>query len=421
MIKRDIYQNLKEHLLKKEITFIAGPRQAGKTTLMLRLMDELVKKEQKVTFLNLDIEMDKQFFRTQLDLLKKIELEIGKQGYVFIDEIQRKNDAGVFLKGIYDQNFSYKFIVSGSGSMELKEKIHESLAGRKRVFELSVVSFKEFINYKTDYKYSEKIIDFFKLEKEKTLKFLEEYFSFGGYPRVVLDETFKDKNATINEIFQSYLDKDIYYLLKIEKSENFINLIRILASQIGKLVNYCELSNTIGINNSTLKKYIWYLEKTFILKRVSPFYKNIRKEITKSPTIYFYDLGMRNFILNVFGKSDSIVDKGFLFQNFIFNILSERLKETSATINFWRTQDKAEVDFVLNFGNIYIPVEVKYSLIKKPAASRALLSFIKKYRPPQAFVVNLGNNDILKIGNTEVIFMPFYSLYDIEFLKISSR
>ena len=236
-----------------------------------------------------------------------------------------------------------------------------------------------------------------------------------------MDETFKDKNATINEIFQSYLDKDIYYLLKIEKSENFINLIRILASQIGKLVNYSELSNTIGINNSTLKKYIWYLEKTFILKRVSPFYKNIRKEITKSPTIYFYDLGMRNFILNVFGKSDSIVDKGFLFQNFIFNILSERLKETSATINFWRTQDKAEVDFVLNFGNIYIPVEVKYSLIKKPAVSRALLSFIKKYKPPRAFVVNLGSDDILKIGNTEVIFMPFYGLYDIEFLKISSR
>ena len=170
-----------------------------------------------------------------------------------------------------------------------------------------------------------------------------------------------------------------------------------------------------------LKKYIWYLEKTFILKRVSPFYKNIRKEITKSPTIYFYDLGMRNFILNVFGKSDSIVDKGFLFQNFIFNILSERLKETSTTINFWRTQDKAEVDFVLNFGNIYIPVEVKYSLIKKPAVSRALLSFIKKYKPPWTFVVNLGSDDILKIGNTEVVFMPFYSLYDIEFLKISSR
>jgi uncharacterized protein len=421
MIKRDLYQNLKEHILKKEITFIVGPRQAGKTTLMLVLMDELLKKDKKVLFLNLDIEMDKQFFGTQLDLLKKIELEIGNEGYIFIDEIQRKNDAGVFLKGIYDQNLSYKFIVSGSGSVELKEKVHESLAGRKRVFELSIVSFKEFLNYKTSYKYGEKIIDFFKLEKEKTLKFLEEYISFGGYPRVVLDETYDEKNSTINEIFQSYLEKDIYYLLKVKKSEIFINLIRILASQIGKLVNYSELSNTIGINVLTLKNYIWYLEKTFILKRVSPFYKNIRKEITKSPIFYFYDLGMRNFILNVFGKLDSISDKGFLFQNFIFNILSERLKETSTTINFWRTQDKAEVDFVLNFGNNYIPIEVKYSLIKKPVVSRSLLSFIKKYNPPQAFIINLGNDHTLKINNTEVIFMPFYSLYDIELLKISSQ
>ena len=412
MIKRDLYQDLKEHISKKEITFITGPRQAGKTTLMLILKDELLKKGKKVLYLNLDIEMDKQFFGTQLDLIKKIELEIGKQGYIFIDEIQRKNDAGVFLKGIYDQNLPYKFIVSGSGSVELKEKVHESLAGRKRIFELSIISFKEFLNYKTGYKYDEKIIDFFKLEKGKTQKFLEEYISFGGYPRVVLDETFKEKNSTINEIFQSYLEKDIYYLLKIEKSENFINLIRVLASQIGKLVNYSELANTIGINILTLKNYIWYLEKTFILKRVSPFYKNIRKEITKSPIFYFYDLDMRNFILNVFGKSDSIPDKGFLFQNFIFNILSERLKETSTTINFWRTQDKAEVDFVLNYGNKYIPIEVKYSLSKKPAAPRSLLSFIKKYNPPQAFIVNLGNNDILKIGNTEVIFMPFYDLYN---------
>ena len=97
---------------------------------------------------------------------------------------------------------------------------------------------------------------------------------------------------------------------------------------------------------------------------------------------------MRNFILNVFGKLDSISDKGFLFQNFIFNILSERLKETSTTINFWRTQDKAEVDFVLNFGNNYIPIEVKYSLIKKPVVSRSLLSFIKKYNHTQAFKVS---------------------------------
>ncbi len=416
MIKRDIYNNLKKHLSKKEITLITGPRQAGKTTLMLKLKDELVKNDKKVLFLNLDIETDKRFLNSQIDLIKKVELEVGKHGFVFIDEIQRKNDAGVFLKGIYDQNFDYKFIISGSGSLELKEKIHESLAGRKQIFELSTISFNEFVNYKTDYAYEEKLMDFFKLEEQKTNKLLEEYISYGGYPKVILAETFEEKNSAIKEIFQSYLEKDIYYLLNIEKGENFLNLIRVIASQIGKLVNYSEISNTVSLNIQTLKKYIWYLEKTFILKKVSPFYKNVRKEITKSPVFYFTDLGNRNFSLNVFGKPEAISDLGFLFQNFVYNILYEKLKETSATINFWRTKEKAEVDFVINFGNSYIPIEVKYSQIKKPAVPRSLLSFIKKYNCKQAYVINLNSSHtIINAGETTITFLPFYRLYELKF------
>jgi len=118
MISRKLFSELKSHLLKKEISFIIGPRQAGKTTLMLLLNDYLMKKGERTVFLNLDIEADKQFFTSQANLIKKIKLEIGeKRGFVFIDEIQRKEDAGIFLKGIYDMNLPYKFIVSGSGSV----------------------------------------------------------------------------------------------------------------------------------------------------------------------------------------------------------------------------------------------------------------------------------------------------------------
>jgi len=114
MIKRTLFNELKIHLKKKEISFIVGPRQAGKTTLMLMLKDYLLKRGENIVFLNLDIEMDKVFFSSQEKLMGKIQLEIGKkQGYVFIDEIQRKSDAGIFLKGIYDQNLPYKLIVSG--------------------------------------------------------------------------------------------------------------------------------------------------------------------------------------------------------------------------------------------------------------------------------------------------------------------
>src|SRR3989339_1568536 len=155
IIERKIFELLKKHLNSKEISLITGPRQSGKTTLMLELKSFLEKKGENVAFFNFDFESDKIFLESQNKLLEKIRLEFGgKSGYVFIDEIQRKENAGLFLKGIYDMNLPYKFIVSGSGSLELKERIHESLAGRKRVFTLPTVSFLEFVNYKTEYKYS---------------------------------------------------------------------------------------------------------------------------------------------------------------------------------------------------------------------------------------------------------------------------
>ena len=128
MIKRNLYEQLKNHLLKKEITLITGPRQSGKTTLMLILKDFLEQNGNKTLFLNLDNEENRYFFSSQQNLIKKINLELGNlKGYVFIDEIQRKNDAGIFLKGLYDSQLPYKFIVSGSGSLELKEKIHKHI------------------------------------------------------------------------------------------------------------------------------------------------------------------------------------------------------------------------------------------------------------------------------------------------------
>jgi predicted AAA+ superfamily ATPase len=125
MIERKLFEDLKRHLSQKEISLIVGPRQAGKTTLMLMLRDYLVQQGNNTLFLSLDFDSDQPFFTSQINLVNKIQLEIGKKkGYVFIDEIQRREDAGIFLKGLHDLNFPYKFIVSGSGSLELKEKIH---------------------------------------------------------------------------------------------------------------------------------------------------------------------------------------------------------------------------------------------------------------------------------------------------------
>ncbi len=410
MIKRTLYTVLKNHLAQKEITLITGPRQAGKTTLMLKLKQDLEKKKKPSLFFNLDIETDKQYFDSQKKLLTKIELEIGDRGYVFIDEIQRKENAGIFLKGIFDMGLSYKFIVSGSGSLELKEKIHESLAGRKQVFPLSTLTFLEFLDFKTGYQYENKIKEFLSLELKKTLDLLEEYLIFGGYPRVVLAQKKDQKLQLINEIYQSFLEKDIVYLLQVKKTEKFSQLVRLMAGQVANLVNYSKLAATLGLSTKTIKNYLWYLEKTFILIKSTPYFSNLRKEISKAPIYYFNDLGLRNFSLGIFGSSHNLQDRGWLFQNFVFNLLKAKLRSSAAKINFWRTKDGAEVDLIINQGKQIIACEVKHQFLQQPKMTRGLQSFIKKYQPAKVLVVNLSLNQTVSINKTKVSFMSFDKL-----------
>lgn len=410
IIRRKIFNSVQDHLREKEITLITGPRQVGKTTVMRQLEENLKKRGERTLFLDLDREQDRPFFDSQNRLIQRIAYEIGEErGYVFIDEIQRKENAGVFLKGIYDMNLPYKLIISGSGSLELKEKIHESLAGRKRIFELYPLSFDEFVDFKIEYK---QLASFFDLYKERAREYFEEYLNFGGYPRVALLKEANKKQATVEEIYGSYLEKDISALLNIKKTESLTQLVRVLAAQAGSLVNISELSNTLGIAVPTVKEYLWYLEKTFIIQKVTPFFKNIRKEITKASIYYFVDLGLKNYSINQLGTATLITPpQGFLFQNYVFNCLRDDLgaRFSSATIHFWRTQDKAEVDFIINKGLEIIPVEVKYSNIKQPETTRSFKSFLSKYKPEKAFVIHLGTEyPPIDFAGTKIYFIPYY-------------
>ncbi len=411
MIKRELFEKILPYLEEKEILMIVGPRQAGKTTLMFLIKEFLEKKGKKTFFFNLDTEKDRQFFVSQQTFISQVKINFGNQrGYVFIDEIQRKENAGLFLKGIYDMNLPYKFIVSGSGSLELKEKIHESLAGRKFVFSLYPLSFREFINFRTQYRYQKDLAFFFKTDLTTANQLLFEYLNFGGYPRVVLSENLEMKNLIINEIFQSFLEKDILYLLGLKKTEEFVNLVKILSSQIGQPVNFSELSLTLGLSLKTVKLYLWYLEKTFVLKKMTPFYSNVRKEIVKMPLYYFEDLGLRNFAINQFGNIVRFSLNGFLFQNFIYQLLKTYIVKANTSLHFWRTKEKTEVDFILRKGNEISPIEVKSLELKKPSLPSSLLSFIRRYQPKKAYLINLNLETKVNIDQTEVFFLPYWRL-----------
>jgi hypothetical protein len=306
-------------------------------------------------------------------------------------------------------NLPYKLIVSGSGSLELKEKIHESLSGRKRMFELSTISFEEFVNLRTSYQYENSLGDFFQIEGGKTELLLEEYMNFGGYPKLILSDRVEEKIKIINEIYRSYLEKDIRFLLDIKKTEALTDLFRLVAVQSGSMVNVSELSSTLGIAAATVKNYLWYFEKTFIIKKVSPYHTNIRKEITKAPVFYFSDLGIKNFATGDFGHV-SLSRIGHLFESFIYNILLEKLENSPSQISFWRTKDGAEVDFVIKGGSRITPVEVKYKRLSRPEITRSLHSFISAYHPDNALVVNLDYKGDMSVGETKVLFLPFYEL-----------
>ncbi len=410
MINRDIENKITDSLNKKEVTIIAGARQVGKTTILKHIISTLKSRGERVLYLNLDIEQDNQYFMSQQLLINKIELENGTDpSYVFIDEIQQKPDAGRFLKGLYDMNLPYKFVVTGSGSLELKEKIGEALTGRKHLIEMYPVSFREFVNFKTNYKYKNKLELFFNLEKEKTKLLLNEYLTFGGYPAVVTANNTTDKLEIMNEIFNSYITRDITYLLGVRAPDKFVKLIQLLAVYSGSIVNYSQLAQETGLRTETLKTYLWYAEQTFIIKIAKPYFTNGKKEITKSPTIYFNDLGMCNFSKGMYGTSINNADR-MIFQNFIYLILKDNFTTGLAKVNYWRSKDKAEVDFIIHQQTGTTPIEVKFSDIKKPTVSRSFRSFINKYLPETGYIVSPNFEATISIGNTKVLFLPFWKL-----------
>ncbi|MBI5207085.1 MAG: ATP-binding protein, partial [Candidatus Firestonebacteria bacterium] len=321
--------------------------------------------------------------------------------YFFIDEVQRLENPGLFFKGIYDLNLPVKFILSGSSSLEIKAKTQEPLTGRKKIFYLYPFSFEEFLFLKDEKLFKIKDSkDLSPFDKKMIRNYLYEFMVWGGYPEVCLEENIEKKIKTSEEIFNSYLDKDIVNFLRIEDKVVFSKMVKILASQIGNLVNVNEISGTLGIKNETAKKYLNALEATFVIKLVSPFFRNIRKEITKMPKVYFIDNGLCNFSLKRFEDYEKREDQGEVLENYIFSLLIKKLK-TFDDLFFWRTKDKAEIDFIVERKNL-LPIEVKAVKIKRPIFPRALLGFSKDYQIKKAIIVNLSLSEQIEKNGLDI-------------------
>lgn len=421
--QRTVFEKIKQFLDLPDIQVLLGMRQVGKTSLLYLLIDYLIKigvPESNLFFFSLnDIALLEAFNKNHKELeifIEKQQIDKKHRIYIFIDEIQYMENPTMFLKYYVDKFSNYKFFATGSSSFEIKNKMKESLAGRKKIIQINPLSFKEFLEFQ-DIKFDSikmiadileiKNFEIDRITKETLQTKLDEFLMFGGHPKVVLLDKTDLKMSELKDIYSSYVQKDIKDIANIENISGYNSIIQILASQIGNLLNFSELSSTLGLDLITLKKYVFVLDNTFVSYILKPYSKNKRKEISKMPKIFMEDLGIRNIILNDFRKLELRNDLGAMAENFVFNefLKSQDLQEE---LFFWRTLSKSEVDFVYKKDNEIIPIEVKYKKFNSANVPSGVKSFIANYKPRKAIVLTKDYFDKINFNDTEIIFFPVY-------------
>lgn len=417
---RDILPHLIKWLNRKEAYAIKGPRQSGKTTLLNILEKKL--KERNVVSLNFeDPDILEAFETNPKEYIKSFMLKKGKY-YFLLDEYHYVKKPGKKLKLLYDTFENVKFIVTGSSSLELSGAMAKFLVGRVFFFELFPFSFHEFLTARDSRLakiYEERnmrIREFLlkgkvSIEEDIFLKeftpLFNEYVTFGGYPAVIKAADFETKRMILKNIYDTYISKDVVEFLKITDAFKYRCIVRVLATLVGKLMNYNDICSTCQSYHKELKRIISILSETYIIKLIQPFYTNPITELKKNPKVYFLDLGLRNYITDNFTPIEKRIDAGMLVENFVFLCLRNNFPDK--TINYWRTIAKAEVDFILRLSDL-VPVEVKYQPFTKPKISRSFRSFIKTYKPKRALVVTKDFWGKDKIDNTTIMFVPIYYL-----------
>jgi len=327
-IPQKLLEKIKKSIEPNKVIVVYGPRRCGKTTLLKKFLEQT--NEDYLSVQGDDIFIKEDLGSQSIEKLKKF---IGKYKLLIIDEAQKIPNIGLNLKLIVDSIEGIKILVSGSASFDLYQQVGEPLTGRKMTFCLYPLS----------------QIEFSKIEKfHETKANLESRLIFGSYPEAVLAEDNQKRIYYLKELISSYLYKDILELDGLKHSDKIVKILQLLSFQIGNEVSYSEIGSQIGLNKKTVERYLDLLEKVFVIFKLRGLSRNPRKEISKSPKYYFYDLGVRNALIGNFNPINIRNDVGLLWENYL---IYERLKKQEyssiyANNYFWRTYTQKEVDFV---------------------------------------------------------------------------
>ncbi|RKY69931.1 MAG: hypothetical protein DRP97_04595 [Candidatus Latescibacterota bacterium] len=413
-IRRELLDPLIVGLDRPWITVLIGSRQVGKTFLMKLMIQHQLENQnvpsQNIFYFDLDYFEFWELLEDPSRFLDFLEIYGGQEGtrYVYLDEVQRLKNAGLILKRLHDLHLDLKLIVSGSSSLEIKSQVKETLAGRKRVYEVYPLSFPEYYRFKTG-EVLDGVPTLLKYEKNRVEKHLDAYLNFGGYPGVALEDDPEEKKALLREIYDAYVRRDISDFMQVEDIQAFNKLVVLSASRVGTLMNVEEISRTLRIPRNTTLRYLDILEQTFIIHRLPPFFENRKKELVKMPKLYMLDNGLRNVSLNYFQEITFRPDRGALAENFVFSQFARKFGVPN--LSFWRTTGKSEIDFIRQDGVKLTPVEVKYRSFKGKTVPKVFRPFIENYgdRIERFVVLTKDFYEETRISGKKVLFQPLWA------------
>jgi predicted AAA+ superfamily ATPase len=377
---RKIYKDLLDHLEKRQVTLLTGMRRTGKTT----LVRQLLKDSREVNSLYIDLERvdnrllfsEKNYDNIVLALSSR-GLDFKRKTLIVIDELQLLPEISSVIKYLYD-HYQIKFILTGSSSFYLKGKVSDSLAGRKKIFELFPLDFGEFLTFKEIAHNPQGIgAHFLESEYHRLKNHYEEFIRFGGFPEVVLAGSQKDKSDYLNDIISSYINVDVKMLSDFRDISMINNLLRMLALRSSSRLDFTKISNLTGISRPTVMNYIDLFERTYLLHLLPVYSQNADREIVKAKKIYFCDTGL----LNVLAEPGS----GVLFENALFLQLRHVGK-----LNYYSLKTGHEIDFILE-NKAFEAKETSMSndleSMKKTASRLELDSFqiVGRYPPAKMF------------------------------------
>ena len=339
MIHRNLFRDLKTHISERPATVITGMRRVGKSTLLTALL-EMIPGKNKI-YLDLERIENRHLFRQPA--YRDMEVFLEAQGIditsnctIALDEIQLMPDIVSVIKFWYD-TYGVKFLITGSSSFYLKNTFSESLAGRKRIFELNPLSFDEFLAFKG---LDEKVYGSFAFQSftegfyQQFKTHYEEYVRFGGFPEVVLTKKVTSKKAMLQDILNAYIDLDVKLLSDYTLNDELYKLIRLLSARVGSKMDVSKLASIAGINRNKITNYLNLFEQTYFLTRLSPFTTNVDKEISQQPKYYFSDSGILHLMEDQ--------DKGEIFENVVIN----QFLRLDKRVNYYRKKSGQEIDLI---------------------------------------------------------------------------